>query len=483
MQVEFDGDGDGDGFLPPEDCDDTDPDIHPGANELCNGADDDCDGSTDEDFPDLDDPCSAGIGYCEQPGHMICHSNQVSTMCSAVPGTPLLYEMCNGVDDNCNGSIDEDFTNLGSPCSAGTGACEQSGVMVCAPDQASTVCNAVPGTGSDETCNGVDDNCNGTVDEGVTITFYRDSDGDNYGDAAGGTVQACSLPAGYADNDTDCDDGDVTVHPGMTELCDGKDNNCNGVNDVDEGVCNTPPSENPVTVEETVAGDTREVTVTVVFPSVEEGGGGDTVISAGDCEPLEDFVLIPATPSDRVCVDINPPPGHSTPVMVCMTYVESDLPLSEEEMLNVFSIYKYDPDKPPPDNKTILDLCDPYPDGYQSVDTDQNRVCRCTDDFSTFALGLAAEADSDGDGIPDSLDGCPEVWDPDNVCDGCLSGMDSDQDVDASDLTAVCRAFGSSTGAPNYNPAADFNGDGTVDAADLAVTALGFGRTNCGGNP
>jgi hypothetical protein len=51
------------------------------------------------------------------------------------------------------------------------------------------------------------------------------------------------------------------------------------------------------------------------------------------------------------------------------------------------------------------------------------------------------------------------------------------------DLAEVCQAFGSSTGAPNYNPAVDFNGDGSIDAADLAVTTLGFGRTDCGANP
>jgi len=70
------------------------------------------------------------------------------------------------------------------------------------------------------------------------------------------------------------------------------------------------------------------------------------------------------------------------------------------------------------------------------------------------------------------------------VGEGVLEcGMDLDQDVGGSDLAVVCLAFGSSTGAPNCNPAANFNGDGTVDAADLAVTALGFGRTNCGANP
>jgi hypothetical protein len=60
--------------------------------------------------------------------------------------------------------------------------------------------------GATEVCNGVDDNCDGNVDEGVLQTFYLDSDGDTYGDA-GTSTQACSAPSGYVSNDGDCDDG------------------------------------------------------------------------------------------------------------------------------------------------------------------------------------------------------------------------------------------------------------------------------------
>jgi PKD repeat protein len=81
--------------------------------------------------------------------------------------------------------------------------------------------------GAVEVCNGIDDNCDGQIDEGVLLTFYRDSDGDGYGDPSV-SVQACTAPAGYVANNTDCDDTDPAVNPGMNEIGDnGKDDDCN----------------------------------------------------------------------------------------------------------------------------------------------------------------------------------------------------------------------------------------------------------------
>ena len=85
-------------------------------------------------------------------------------------------------------------------------------------------------TGSIEVCDGVDNNCNGQVDEGVTTTHYEDADQDGYGNPDFG-VEGCPPPAGYVTDNTDCDDSDPNVNPGAVEVFDGVDNNCNGLVD------------------------------------------------------------------------------------------------------------------------------------------------------------------------------------------------------------------------------------------------------------
>ena len=89
-----------------------------------------------------------------------------------------------------------------------------------------------------EMCNGVDDDCDGLEDEddaSDAFTWYLDSDGDDYGDRSA-TTQACEEPDGYVSNSTDCDDGDEDINPGASEECNFVDDDCDLVVDEDD-VC------------------------------------------------------------------------------------------------------------------------------------------------------------------------------------------------------------------------------------------------------
>jgi hypothetical protein len=91
-----------------------------------------------------------------------------------------------------------------------------------------------------EICDGKDNDCNGLIDDGVLLVFYKDKDGDGYGDANDQTL-ACTQPSGYVSNSSDCNDNDPNINPGKTEICDRKDNDCDGQIDEDI-VCEVPLS-------------------------------------------------------------------------------------------------------------------------------------------------------------------------------------------------------------------------------------------------
>ncbi len=231
-----------------QDCDDDRPDVHPGAEERCNEVDDNCDGTVDEGvtstfYRDADqdgygDP-SAPVDACTAPeGYVDDATDCRDTNEMVFPGNE---EVCNGVDDNCDGSVDENVTTVlyqdadgdafGNP-EVTTESCGfVDGYVLNARDCDDQDAGTFPGAA--EVCDDRDNDCDGLVDEGTGSVYYQDGDGDGYGDSAL-PVEACSQPEGHVEDDTDCDDTNPAIHPGQPEEPNGVDDDCDG--EIDENV-------------------------------------------------------------------------------------------------------------------------------------------------------------------------------------------------------------------------------------------------------
>ncbi|MEY3015193.1 MAG: hypothetical protein RIT45_3928, partial [Pseudomonadota bacterium] len=231
-----------------DDCNDSVKTVNPGATEICNDIDDNCTGQVDEGCnADGDDYCSASktvVGFpavCPKGGGD-CNDNDAKVSTAGI-------EICNGADDNCNGTADEgcdddgdkfcdaNMVTVGNPssCPEGGGDCD---------DTKSAI-----NPGVQEVCgNTVDENCSGSYNDvgasGCT-NFWPDADGDNYGKDGTQPLCLCIKTATHsAPQFGDCDDSNELINKGAAELCDGVDNNCNGVidegcDDDDDGYCDS----------------------------------------------------------------------------------------------------------------------------------------------------------------------------------------------------------------------------------------------------
>jgi len=177
----------GDGYvLNATDCDDEEYSIHPEMEELCDGVDNDCDGVVDEEIESLEFyPDEDGDGFGDPEGAWVVD-------CVAPSGFVLNTTDC----DDTNAEV--------NPMAV-------------------------------ETCDGVDNDCDDELDEGLTLTtFYYDGGGDGFG-TPDLSSEACAAPHGYVVFDTDCDDEVDTTRPGAYEACNEIDDDCNDVIDDDCG--------------------------------------------------------------------------------------------------------------------------------------------------------------------------------------------------------------------------------------------------------
>lgn len=180
--------------------------------EVCNGEDDDCNGIAD----DLKGGYSVQLTQCQ------CYNSSLLAATN---------EVCDGIDNDCDGQIDENGNccNNGDtqPCGSDAGICKNRKKACSGGIWGPCTWEMGPNPEGEICSNSLDDNCNGEVDEDCGVCV--DNDGDGYGDPA-------SSQCMYALQD--CNDSDPNVNPGSPEVCDGKDNNCNG--EIDEGLdCQT----------------------------------------------------------------------------------------------------------------------------------------------------------------------------------------------------------------------------------------------------
>ena len=245
-------DADGDGYHSGVDCDDANPSVYPGATELCDGVDTDCDGSVPSDEIDAD-----GDFYvaCAEASVSCSDWASVDTMNSRFTSIWALTDSSGGlVDDNgnvvlggCDCNDDSSDADASKQSPGQVEECELGGVAQ------------------------IDNDCDGdpNTDSGVAVSdgdeYFLDADGDGFGDA---TVSAefCVLPSGYATNSMDCYDRDATVNPSAPEVCNGRDDDCDG--SIDNSDYHSLGADSGC--------------IDVYLDSDEDGYGGDTILCLCD---------------------------------------------------------------------------------------------------------------------------------------------------------------------------------------------------------
>jgi hypothetical protein len=233
------------------DCNDNNANVRPTATEICNTIDDNCNGQINEGI-------TFTTYYADADGDGFGNPSVSQSSCSPITGfivnntdcndasaliKPTAIEICNAVDDNCNGLINEGlvFVNYyidtdidGYGAGTAQSSCIPLGNNYVTNNLDCNNFNANIRPNATELCNGLDDNCNSLIDDGLTfLTYYVDTDTDGFG-AGSGTISCSNPGAGYVTNNTDCNNNNSNIRPNAIEICNGIDDNCNTL--IDDGI-------------------------------------------------------------------------------------------------------------------------------------------------------------------------------------------------------------------------------------------------------
>ncbi len=250
-------DADGDGFAQADDCNDENALSYPGADEICDEDDNNCNGEIDEnpidgtpfygdaDLDGFGDPAQL-LKACSESEGVSANADDCNDEDASI--NPDADEVCDEIDNNCDNVVDYDAIDRstfyrdndgdGYGIDAGSQtACE-------APEGFASEtgdCNdneALSYPGAEEICDGIDNDCDGDVDLNATdgAEYFADLDGDGFGDP-NNAMNACEQPSDYVTDNTDCNDASASANPGELEICDEIDNDCDGdIDDADSNV-------------------------------------------------------------------------------------------------------------------------------------------------------------------------------------------------------------------------------------------------------